>query len=576
MTAPRAEAEELRDENLARNYRHFLFFRLLVVVYGYGIVAVSAWRDLLVFDGVGVWIHTVLAFYLAISVTLFLLRRRLSRSYRAITLQVAIDVLLQSALICTSGGVTSAFSPVLLVTLAAASGLLLARELYILASVAAILLTTNTLFHSFELPAAGNSNAGVSSQRFEPVYLLASVAGLYMISVLGSHYAQRLKGVVGFQREILENMGEGLIAVDAQNCVLGVNREARILLGIDLSETECIGRPLTELVRREKCPAVVDALEKDGKQRLETGVTIHGELHEIEVRVSQVRDERGEIRCRMALISDLKLQREMEVAEKRIQTLEDLQVMALGIAHEIRNPLASIRGCIQEISRSEITGDQMGRYMSIVCRESDRLDEILEQFLRYARPDCATFVPTDVASVLTEAVVLLRSREGIGNRRVVWEPPEQKMRVLGNRNQLVQLALNLGLNAIDATSPESGTVEISLRSVECSKVAPSGSTPVPAVEIEWKDNGVGLGDQPSENLFTPFFSTKESGSGLGLSIAARIVRAHRGTIEALSDRSSGAVFRVRLPLIVKTSPPSMVFQDSRTNQGVAASCLTEA
>ena len=246
------------------------------------------------------------------------------------------------------------------------------------------------------------------------------------------------------------------------------------------------------------------------------------------------------------------LRQEIAVAERRIERLENLQVMALGIAHEIRNPLASIRGCVQELGNSSVDfGHRERTFMDIICRESDRLDETLEEFLRYARPEPVVQSRFDLREVITETVTLLRARDDLAGRQVEWDAPGSPLVVHGSRNRLLQLLLNLGLNALEATDPEGGRTWVEAYEIpQVDDHAASGE-----VEIVWGDNGNGMSEETQRQLFTPFFTTKATGNGLGLCIVDQIVDEHRGVIEVTSGSTEvpggrGTVFRIRLPTTV--------------------------
>jgi signal transduction histidine kinase len=264
-----------------------------------------------------------------------------------------------------------------------------------------------------------------------------------------------------------------------------------------------------------------------------------------------VQGDFGAPRCHIALLSDLTLKREVEKAERRIQKLEDLRVMALGIAHEIRNPLASIRGCVQEMGRLIHGEAKVAQYMEIACRESDRLDGILENFLLYARSGPLDLACLDISEVIDEAVMLLKSRSDLGPRSIVWSAPAARPRILGDRNRLIQVFLNLGINAIEATSTEEGRISISLHSKLFARVGGHGVTqePVPGVEVEIADNGKGLSREDMTRVFTPFFTTKPRGNGLGLCIVDRIMREHGGVTDVSSTENGGTVLHLWFPVI---------------------------
>lgn len=193
--------------------------------------------------------------------------------------------------------------------------------------------------------------------------------------------------------------------------------------------------------------------------------------------------------------------------------------------------------------------------MDIVCRESDRLDRILEDFLLYARSGPVDLVPLDLLQVIDEAVVLLKSRPEFGLRSLLVAAPSGRPRIFGDRNRLIQVFLNLGINAIEATSPTDGKIKISLRRKRFATMQ-GGSLEgdlVPGIEVEVSDNGSGIDAGDLKKVFTPFFTTKQTGNGLGLSIVGRILREHMGVVDVFSEEGKGTMFRLWFPLLGATA-----------------------
>jgi two-component system sensor histidine kinase PilS (NtrC family) len=546
-----------------RRNKQYLFFRLLIILLGFGLVSFYQLSVGPVFrENAFAFLYALLGLYLVLGVGLFLLYPRWRGRHGILRWQVVADFVIQAILVWGTGGVLSIFSPLLFVTLFAATSVISSRGAFVLATLATVFLTATTLAYSFGI-APVNPNRldwlfGREPSVFLVSYLLASVAALFTVSTLGSRFSHGLRRMEGIQSEILENMAEGLIAVDRDGQVLRLNREARQLLGLAEGESRYRKLSLDALLPGEALRALRDAFQQDRRRRLTAvvGAAAGGQTRPVEVKISSVPDDGGGTRCRIGLLSDLSLKREMEAAERRIQKLEDLQVMALGIAHEIRNPLASIRGCIQEISRIERQDPVARRFMEIVCRESDRLDKIIEDFLLYARSGPVDLIPLDLVDVLEEASVLIKSRPDFPRRALSFAHAPERPRIFGDRNRLIQIFLNLGINAIQATSPHDGKISLSLRSKRFTTMRSGASDRdlVPGVEVEFADNGSGIRAADFKKLFTPFFTTKESGSGLGLCIVERIVREHMGHVNFSSVEGQGTTFRLWFPVINTVSP----------------------
>jgi two-component system sensor histidine kinase PilS (NtrC family) len=539
--------------DLEKRGRHYLTYRLLIILMGFGLVGFYHVRLGSVFRAsMFPYLYGILCLYLVFGLVLLVLYPRWRRRVQVMRWQVVVDFTFQASLIWATGGVLSIFGPLLFVTLVAATGVVSPRGSLLFATVAGMFLSATTLAYGLGLSPVNASNEvgrllGGGNSVFIISYLLGSVLAFYAVAVLGARFSHGLRDIEEIQSEILENMAESLVAVDREGRMLHVNKEARKLLGVEAGPA---ARPWTldSLFPGAEHAVVRRAFAQTDRRRFTISIrTPDGG----EFKISSVTGGSTAPPYRIALISDLSLKREVEAAERRIQKLEDLQVMALGIAHEIRNPLASIRGCVQEIARVTRGDSHVARYMEIVCRESDRLDRILEDFLLFARSGPVDLVPLDLVSVIEEAVLLLRSRPGIGSRTLAWTPPRERPRIFGDRNRLIQVFLNLGINAIDATPASSGRIEIRMkpRIFAAIRSGNQGREVVGGTQIEMEDNGTGIEEGDMKRMFTPFFTTKTGGNGLGLSIVDRIIREHMGVVDVASTEGRGTCMRVWFPLL---------------------------
>ncbi len=231
--------------------------------------------------------------------------------------------------------------------------------------------------------------------------------------------------------------------------------------------------------------------------------------------------------------------------EARVQQrLAAVGEMAAGIAHEIRNPLASMAGSIQ-ILRDELplTPDQ-SQLMDIVLRESDRLNDTIRNFLAYARPQRATVADMDVRRVITDTARLLEnSAEVADNHRIEVDVPAEPVAYRGDEGQIRQIVWNLATNGLRAMTG-GGRLRLSVRR--------AGTTTADArpgeVVISVQDEGVGIAPEDIDGIFQPFRGAFGRGTGLGLSIVHRIVSDYGGEVRVLSNRGEGTTFEVGLPM----------------------------
>jgi signal transduction histidine kinase len=227
----------------------------------------------------------------------------------------------------------------------------------------------------------------------------------------------------------------------------------------------------------------------------------------------------------------------MEDQVRRSQRLADLGTVAAGLAHEVRNPLASMTGSIELLRASVPAGADEHRLMEIVLREAARLNDLVTQFLAFARPAPPRPRPTELSALLDETLQVFRNDpQALG---VCIEPRLEPVTVDCDPDQIRQVVWNLLSNAAQAIAAAPARTGCGIR-VRCAP-APEGAS------FEVEDDGAGMSEEERSRLFLPFFTTKAQGTGLGLATVHRIVDAHRGAIRVSSERGKGSRFTVLLP-----------------------------
>jgi two-component system sensor histidine kinase PilS (NtrC family) len=247
----------------------------------------------------------------------------------------------------------------------------------------------------------------------------------------------------------------------------------------------------------------------------------------------------GETGARTGLVvtfQDLTQVRALEETSRRQDRLAAVGRVAAGIAHEIRNPLAAMRGSIQ-VLRSEMDGDPgQAELMEIVLRESDRLNHIITDFLTYARPRPVSLAETDLREPLRETFTLLRHSPETRDEHIIEEDfPDEPVRAQADAAGLRQVFWNLSRNALSAM-PAGGRLRVELRTTNYGRV-----------RITFTDTGAGMSPEQVERLFEPFSSSTTGGTGLGLSIVYQIIRDHGGTINVRSREGHGTTIIIELP-----------------------------
>jgi signal transduction histidine kinase len=248
-----------------------------------------------------------------------------------------------------------------------------------------------------------------------------------------------------------------------------------------------------------------------------------------------IRDDSGAIIGMQGIAHDVTERHEMQAQIAQAERLADLGRMAAGIAHEIRNPLGAIVNSVNVLRRPGAPADP--RLMQIVTEEADRLDDIIRQFLLFARPPARTPHATDLTALVDDTITLFRRDQRL--------PPGVDVAVIGaadlplclvDASQIRQVLWNLLKNAAEATD-ENGRIDVAIRR----------SDDDAAVLLTVTDDGPGVTDP--ELIFEPFYTTRAQGTGLGLAVVARIVRDHGGTVVVRNVPGRGACFEMTLPIV---------------------------
>ncbi len=375
--------------------------------------------------------------------------------------------------------------------------------------------------------------------------LLLATASFLGVAVLGGTLATRLSRVRVLLDEVLQNLGEGVVAVDSLGRIAFVNREAARLLGAP-DERRLLDRPAAA-VFAEASGTLREMLLSGGGGPMEVDVPGGGGRLPVEASVSLVRDDAGRPRGTVVVLRDVTLRREVARARAQASRLQAISEMAAGLAHEIRNPLASIRGSIQELIEGARATTEVRRLMEIAITESDRLDGIITQFLEFARSRAPRPRPLAARPLLEEMAILLEKRGLPAGTGVAIEAAPE-VAVYADAEQIRQVLLNLGLNAIEAM-PGGGTLTLAALRAPVPSGAYDGRLPAAAtgVSVQVRDTGVGIAPENIPQLGNPFFTTKPGGTGLGLAIVHRVVEAHGGVVRVVSSPGSGTTLDVWWP-----------------------------
>jgi two-component system sensor histidine kinase PilS (NtrC family) len=443
--------------------------------------------------------------------------------------QITLDVVVATAVVAITGWTDSVF--VFMYSLAIVEGALL---LFRVGAAGALLLSLTAYVPMVLFLAPG---------RPAVLTLFAHGGALLASAALATYLADQLRrtgekleasqsdlaAVTALQEAIVQSVASGLLTLDVDDRITFLNRAGEQITG--LSADEVRGQPALRWFSSLHQQTGRDETDFHNARgdRLRLGYT-HFPL----------RDRDGAAIGRAVIFQDLSGLRAMEERVQRSERLADIGRVAAGLAHELRNPVAAMSGSIEILRGSLDLAPEEARLMDIVTREATRLNGLVTRFLEYARPSVPRRAAADLARLAADTLEVFANDPAAASIRVERDLAPAACRC--DPDLMRQVLWNLLANAAHAAGsshPESGGKgRVSVR---------TGVDPDGWARLEVEDDGAGIPPQDLPRLFTPFFTTKERGSGLGLATVQRLVDAHHGTVAAATGSAGGARFVVRLP-----------------------------
>ncbi len=395
----------------------------------------------------------------------------------------------------------------------------------------------------------------------EDVSLLMILANQVASSLENARLFNEILVVKNHQDKILQRLRSGVITVDQDNRIKSVNRSA----------AEILRRPIKRLVMRDaselgpKLSGLVTSQMQEGSGHFQGEVPVEVKTRgtvPLGVVATTITGER-ENRWVLLVFDDLSEVKRLQERIRRADRLAVVGTFAAGMAHEIKNPLVPIKTFSQLLPEMFDDHEFRNRFSVLVLKEVERINQIVEKLLNFARPSKPVPAPCDLHGLIDEVLLLLEEevkqkkielRRGYTNKEAVLKVDKEQMK---------QVLLNLMLNAVQAVGRE-GRIEVftsyvwepggngdgrrSARGRRSEEVSGSAGNKVQRFQIKIKDTGCGISDENLKHLFDPFFTTKPEGTGLGLAISHVIVQEHNGVLDAESNPGHGAIFTVKLPV----------------------------
>ena len=476
-----------------------------------------------------------------------------------VDLQFGLDTCVISALVLMTGGVTSFFSSLYALPILAASAIQ-DRQGGMLVGMLSSLLYGGLVLAQYTEPNGLMAISWVPVVDLPPLNIALYTMGLGVFGFIGvaglsGHLAERVRradvsleeastqiaGLQAFNQHVIESLTSGLATTDQQGRILTFNPSAERTTGRTAGAV--LGQEIFDLfllpsdVERRLRVQPGGSLTATVTYTQPTGHTI-----EVDVNAAPLNTPEGQ-RGLLFVFDDVTDARRLERESRLQQRLAAVGEMAAGIAHEIRNPLASMSGSIQILREDLPLTDDQRKLMDIVLRESERLNQTIRAFLAYARPTRVATKELDLGSVIADSSSLLRHSAEFGkSHRLEVTTPDHPVCIEADENQIRQVIWNLATNALHAM-PDGG----------CLRLAAATEADGGAL-VTVSDEGIGIPETDREGLFQPFRGRFGTGTGLGLAIVHRIVSDCGGEVTVRSAEGVGTTVQVRLPAHGRAEP----------------------
>jgi len=506
--------------------------------------------------------YLLLASVYFISIIYAFLLKYLSNITLQAYIQLLIDTFIITSLIYSTGGIESIFSFLYILSIFSGSILLYRRGGMIVASSSSIFYGLLLDLHYYGVIHPLGSRA-IYPETYQSAYLfftiLANMTGFYLVGYLSSFLSEQARKsraelrakqldvnrLEGLNESIIGSIASGLIVLDNHEKIILFNPSAEKIFGIKANHA--CGHLIDDILP-------LFAEHSRGQKFLSTGLIetkssfpdfiyerSDGTKTDLRLSISPLLHSLGEQQGQILTLQDVTQMKQIEDEMKKVEGLAIIGELAAGMAHEIRNPMASISGSI-EILREEMKQDDVNaRLMNIILRETDRLNDLVADFLLFARPKRTKLTEFDLNQLIIESLELFQNSPRWNSKIAIFTSFPHPVTVESDPDQLKQVLWNLFLNASDAMG---GRGELHIISALVPGTPESGSE---KAKIVIRDTGEGFDEKGLQNLFLPFFTTKEGGSGLGLAIVKRIVDRLEGKIYGANHPGGGAEITILLP-----------------------------
>lgn len=544
VPAPAEPAQE--PQPLVRNLLRWLYIGRLTVVTGIFAGALFSWFDALPQDTLVVVVMFVVA--LIITGASFAYTHWLGREPggRFLYAQVILDVLLVTGIVHVTGGPLSGFSSVYIMVICEGALLLPLPGGVLIGALVSIVYFADLAWSRSEGAYADTLSLALNIGLFSVVAVITGLVG-DRLRRAGQVVALQLRRLRLDTGDILANLSTGVITMTGEGRLAYANPAAEMLLGVDLQAR--MGEPMLEDLEKiapGMGPILKGAIH-GGRSvtRARARAASRGGLVRLGVSTAILERDEGEPASVTALfqdITDLERLRELNVRAERLEAVAELSA---SLAHEIKNPLASIRSAVEQLSQNRISEADRAVLERLVLTESDRLSRLLSEFLDFSGLKMSAREEIDLHAVVRECLIVVKQHPDVVEVDIVAELDEGPVPILGDADLIHRAVFNLVLNGAQSAG-SGGRVVVSL-SDQHDRPRPRGTSIDRPIRLMVSDSGQGIVPDARPRIFDPFFTTKPKGSGLGLAVVHRAVEAHAGVTFVETGPDGGAQFEIFLP-----------------------------